>query len=564
MTFRSAVAFRRSNASRLVWLLVTLVFLAPPVQAERLTISGLGFEVSSIVSVDDQIVRLSITTEAEIVPREKVEDLVVDYYFKNSELREKFSVGDLEAFTLNALAGGKIDRSVSGLKAWEQKSSSEAGIRTFVDRLMAQPRSIELAKAFVLQAEATSKLRGLMLGRLANGETTFVQAQVEHCAADCRSELRKDFLALYLAAIQRGDLTESRAALTKTIVASLGATDQTGILILKAEKLLADLADSARQSDNLGMLATAEQIERDADLRKLVAPARDAIIHKMAQTLFDQGKANAALELLSAIPPERLSPNTHQLLERGLSAITATPELSLLNQEVGAKIKQLFEIDPNLKFQYTEKLEALTTDFLGQGRIDLAEQLFDVLRVVRPDPSEANDHLRVDLALALNAANRVSGAKEILRHLGTSMSLSDRLRLIVAGVFGSPWLMVGWVLIPLALVSIQLVRRRRKVPDPSAAENINDEEDEANAPKGFTGRGTGTRGSPEQREYLSLLTKLGLPPSPSLKEIKTAYRKKVKSVHPDAASSHQSDDFIELNKAYERVLELRGKLGLDA
>ena len=96
--------------------------------------------------------------------------------------------------------------------------------------------------------------------------------------------------------------------------------------------------------------------------------------------------------------------------------------------------------------------------------------------------------------------------------------------------------------------------------------SILETEPEQEAPAGFSYAGKRrARNNPLVQEYAQGLKRLGLAESASFKEIKNSYRKLVKTLHPDSAkgkTEQDADEFIKLNKLYERLLEIRLSLGL--
>jgi DnaJ-domain-containing protein 1 len=80
-----------------------------------------------------------------------------------------------------------------------------------------------------------------------------------------------------------------------------------------------------------------------------------------------------------------------------------------------------------------------------------------------------------------------------------------------------------------------------------------------------TARGVKSEHSKYPYEYISAVYELGLSADASMKEIKAAYRSKMKGIHPDAVQSQQRDtgEFIHVKQVYERIIALRKELGLD-
>ena len=70
--------------------------------------------------------------------------------------------------------------------------------------------------------------------------------------------------------------------------------------------------------------------------------------------------------------------------------------------------------------------------------------------------------------------------------------------------------------------------------------------------------------SVEYMEYKKCVTILDLKEGAKVSEIKAAYRRMMKSLHPDlkgAPTSFATPQFLELQKAYEKLLELEEKFG---
>ena len=150
----------------------------------------------------------------------------------------------------------------------------------------------------------------------------------------------------------------------------------------------------------------------------------------------------------------------------------------------------------------------------------------------------------------------------------TSIGVLDKIRLSIAQLRGVSILKAFIPIIVLLVVLLvpYLFLRNRKVKEGGSSSEVYYSEDVDEDRRVFvTARGGNLDNGGYPYEYVSAMHDLGLPAEASLKEIKTAFRNKMKGIHPDKLEKNAgvSEEFIHIKEVYEKILILRKDLGLD-
>jgi hypothetical protein len=253
--------------------------------------------------------------------------------------------------------------------------------------------------------------------------------------------------------------------------------------------------------------------------------------------------------------------------------------------------------------------ELLALRAVQSGRIDAANDFFGEMLRWRPDPSEENNELRRQVIRAAESDDArafAHGRVAELDRIG-AIDLPLKMRVFFQGYYGKGavyvvfWIFTGVILfffaayfLSIAYGKVQkwLGRRPAKVTvrpknekkpltnltlkeqsgQPAPQVDEGEKEDDA-APVNplrreelgmFQQLLKGNKKGPgymnvkeEPDEYGRLLDKFGLDDGVSEDDIKTAFRKVAKELHPDRVGPEGEEQFREFQIAYERLIEIR-------
>jgi hypothetical protein len=323
----------------------------------------------------------------------------------------------------------------------------------------------------------------------------------------------------------------------------------------------------------------------DRELSALIGPLAMEGLHAAASRAIEGGDSSRALEILARVDTLRRTQVTVDLTLQALAGL-APREVSILQRaEVLNYLDFMARYDGALAESYQLKLLEQISFLLEKSRVRESEALLERARNLGGGAQEIFASIPLRQAQQYFRQGLHGLAEKKLRESGAQGFGAQVLRFRLAIAESSLGVVIGFLtaallLIALIVVSIQNSRRRGSVtagagaplrgkstggggPQEEAARSVEDTEEDA--PRGFVVNEL-RRLSPSTREYHRCLDALGLTPEADLRSIKNAYRKAVKSVHPDRNKSQDeaaSSRFIELTRVYDRILELRREFGYE-
>lgn len=301
----------------------------------------------------------------------------------------------------------------------------------------------------------------------------------------------------------------------------------------------------------------------------------------------------ARLTLALSVPDSAISPDLLTSVRSIINDPAALPFLS--NQQLFQPLKRLSLRDDGLKQSIGLKLSSAYKTLLERKEYGAAERVFERILEFRKDPNQDNDDLRFFAALKYRESDLPIVSHEKILEMSKDLTFLQRLRWFFWTLFLSAlaFCIIGSLLI------IRLTSRIKPGRDGASkfgAAKSGAEEEKVDLPPQFdkirasqqTEQNVFTENRPKEEgnndknrssfvqlepdrhlshlkaEYEEVLSVLGIAPGASVKEIKTAFRDKVKQVHPDMGGEggKAGSSFMDVNGAYEKALELRKKLGI--
>jgi len=577
--------------------MASLLGQAPLVCAESVTIEGLPFRVDSISPVENNLVRISIEGQEVLVPRDELNDAIVDLYFIPAGRGRTADPELLGMFIERSMSAGKIPYAAAALPAYLSAPRLDVlGAVDVVERISQFPGAADAFKPALLEIRAKgdiySEFRSrpelvvIVLFTIGRADGAWLRANALRWVFTFSESFRGYVVDRLNKAVTTGAIDEVQA-IPGVVRDALGDDNEfylsTRVLVQRISQAFAHkLTDPAE-----ALYPLVEAARRDPDSARILYPLVADKLYAAAEGFLAEGSAARALIVLSRTDPARHSPRTHDIVMRALDALSASESDLLKDREAAQLLTTLSQRNVEVRRRYEEALvrqfyEALTSNDVDRGNLILQRML-----EVRPDPYPPNDDIRVELALGqLRLGNR-DGALSFLSAVHTGIPLYDRVRLGLAGLYVSRIVAFLCIVVPLVytiwFLAIELRRlrayrlqrgarsasgRQRHAGANNAPENgtTDSSANARNGGKSFTQNGIKKPTDPRLAEYQQCLVVLGLESAANLKDIKSAYRSLVKHIHPDRLKENHgraSDRFIELTQAYDRAIEIRRMTGLE-
>jgi|GEM_PF-5085000 len=551
----------------IIWLFPTLLL------ADSLTVSGLTFHVDELIEIDPEHTQVTVFGKTRIVSNSKVEDFVTGHYLNDLSHLDRFSSDAILNFSLESWKAGKIERAALGLNAaFLHPSFDTTDFEGFLEELSTNGDFYNLFQRVFSEDTATQipqVIQYRMIYEISTAEPDWVLRTPLGLKilqqADYFGFLRKLFMEAVVAHDQ---------SMMEELVASLSSLLPKEDERLTEFKLALDRYLLLSEMDEGEMLEVWYPVGEREGTRELVSRVSATVavsrLHNTAESVLDEGNAQRALQLLSRIDFSLRTPTTHELVFRALQRLPLSTESVVLEPSVATLLSFISSKDERVRLRYTDFLERQIRWLLDRGMVLRSEYYFNQLLALRPDPNRFNDYLRIKEAVTWAALDRRDNAEIILSNLSTSPGLGHRFQLFRYGYYIDLNLLVLLIGIPIILISsVYLYWKSR----PSYQAVYNDElEDvefeelaEGEKQAAFSLLKVNRALNPRMQEYRKLLALFGMGPDPSFKDIKAAYRSRIKKVHPDLqfdnVDSKGSESFIEIKRDYERIIELRKMLG---
>ncbi|GEM_PF-4264091 len=486
--------------------LLSIILFSQLVLAEAsVTVLGVSFPVDKFEVVDEESVVVTINGVSRLLSKDKVDAWVVEH-----ALGAIKSPRDLGDFTKRAKASGRIDWALKAIQTLCDEKVVLPGKDIIVRDVISELRDFkdypkkldpECAKEIILNPSLTPPEEVSVLYKLAGA----VKEEAEKRVAQ---------------GIIEGKSSQS---LIDRMLELYGETD------IEVSALRNNYLQVNRLKDAItrGSFSEAEQLVLELKNTGF-SVAINEILHEQAKSSNNPGRS---LQILSLAISTR--PSTFEILDQAIS--------NLSKDDI-----PVFTSDRVLKFasqneKLVFKLKSLTTEALSSNSFLEAEEGIKALISIS---SKDGEKLALKMMEKQRALGLFTEANRTATLISRKLTFLERLRLFL---LSDGWLL-GLTGLSLAiLLTLLRIRRKKKVIKVKIQEN-ND------TPKFVTmGRATGF--DRRKDEYGTLLEFFGLSGQVTEREIKNAFRKKIKEVHPDLVEG-QDQDFLKTKESYERLLEL--------
>lgn len=486
--------------------LFVLISITGAICDSTITVLGVPFPVEKFEQVDEQNVVVTIGGVSRLLSKEKLDDWVVSNGL--SLIQNPKYLGD---FAKRASSSGRKDWAAKSIQILCDEGVKLSGKDLIVRDVISQLSDIgpyaknldpECAKEIFLNPDLPAPSQISILYKLG----PVVKEEAERRVAQ------------YLIEGKSPDRLVSR------MLELYGETD------IEVSALKENLRSFNQLKDAIarGSFSEAQSIISRLKLTSFAAPVNE-MLHEQAKEAKGSG---IILQILSLVISTR--PSTFEMLGAAIKDLSGT-DISVLSSDRVLNFASKSE-------RFSEKVAEIVQDSLKTNSFLIAEEGIRVLLKVSPLEGER-------LALKLIEKQRALGlfaeAQRTASLINRNLTLTERLRLFL--------LTDGWLLgltglsLALLLILLRVSKKRKSIElkSPSADEI---------GPKFVTmGRAAGF--DRRKDEYATLLEFFGLSGQVTERDIKNAFRKKIKEVHPDVVQG-QNQDFLKTKESYERLLEL--------
>lgn len=557
----------RITAILLSLLLTSLT--AVGLQAETVRLFEVDFPVDDLRPVDDVSIKVTIFGDEALVAKAQLPEFVAGKYLVRQNVN-KLDRADVIRFASNA---AKADSGSFAALAWiallEATSTlSPTDLKAIQDleQTAVFPDIVKLIISRTNQLSRHSQLIGWLLcaatetdfewlrGRI----VSFVYINEQSFKAACRER--------YLDYWSKAD--QARASqLLESFRELFGDGDGWYLELQAQHQAIVPAVAALNDPANADLSALAQVVQKFPELSQFLSALIVKQAHQKAAQIITEKNPLLALTLLSWLDQSWRTPTTHDLVLQALRNLPVTQAEQVLSGRTADFLYFVSIKDYTVKAVYLAYLQLALLKKLDQRDLSNLDQFFSTIKKLRPDPDAANDELRVNAAAVYGSLGQGAAAREQVQQMHRALNWIELIRLLFSGAFISPWALWSMI-IGLITISGLVVYRwpTRTIQKPEQRKPRTERtSSERTARPIFAGSGLRPTIDPRRIEYEKLIGGFGLQGDASLAEIKSAYRKAVKMLHPDTnpnLSEAEQEKFRRITQDHARLLELRNELGL--
>lgn len=566
--------------------LAVVVFLSTVVglrssAAESISVFGYPFQAERVESVDQNSVTLTVLGSTRLIKRADINDEIVATYLARTDL---YSHVELEGFTLfleEALKRDKIDWVATALdKALTTTTLSEKAVLDLIRRIGNNEEGVAALQRVVTQIGVDNiQAKGICAVLLALGKADIEWLRTKGVRLLFRYQMPCEafFTEQYLASLSIGDL-ELANKVVSIYGSAYGVDGQGYRKVLTLSSKIDRMVDTLRNGEVAATARAISSLSSDPQFKDSANEIAAGLVERFVKVATTEQRYGDALELLTIRVTNGSSElTTAPYVIKILTEIASDPNSTsyILPPQVQVMLRAHAFKNDEVRQRYQAILERNIPGLLSTERFKEASILFDQVRTMRADPNAENDALRQKFVEAYLAIGDLEKAKRILSDFETSIPAGLRMRVIYESLrIGVVFLLMLCALAVLlaAMLAYRLITTRvaattakmKEIPDRHfGGQRPAGEAEVENEPlRKFVSASRAAGMKMPLDPYNETLTVFGLKAGATLQEIKVSYRNAVKECHPDLnpnASKAQTAKFIELTKAYERLVTLHSQ-----
>lgn len=524
---------------------------------------GVHFNIEKQESRGSGLVLIKLADSEQLVSEVRISQVVIREYLTTQSLFEKLSNSDVSSFVNQACQKEDRDNCYLSLSAiLRLADSNKEGFESLLDSIPNGVFAVSSMKELLLK-EDLQKSNNSVLSRLlitiSRDDINWVKANLSSTLFSNLREIKASLRSWIFSAITKQNLLEAKdlLELQKKIVGDVDPeVNSLNLLLEKINSL-------DRQADFIETLSSI--VESDKELYKLIGPLLVDLIHKKSKQLLDSHEYLHSLNVLCSMDFNKRTPETHQLFKQILQQFPFS-DLLRLSEDIKKKdiLEKLSDKDHDFKEIYINRIVQALIDQQNSSWYtqESYDALWSLLVSVRADPNSLNDQFRVDLVRKARLSNLKEAGEYILTTIKTEISTYDQFILFLSWLKFQKLAISLVLLVVIAFILYLMFLILKSSALPAKSHNL-DSIQEAYQGAPFVKNRSTSKQYPN--EYISALSALGLTTNSTLAEIKSAYRAKMKNIHPDLKKSTGKDpqEFVYIKDVYDKILDFRKRLGLD-
>ena len=560
---------QRRHWGPLFGLIVAILSLAElqTAAAASVDVYGVPVRVDAVEKLEGGMVRISIFGNDHIVGQEEVSGYVLQAY-ASSRTPTALSVKDLESIIRGALGKGDLKGATDAFILLLSNTGFQIGEEeVFFSSIQGVSHFSQLLRNVLLSATSDpSGIRGdavaLLLLKAGASDIEWARQNGIRLAYRFSQDFKECFRNAFVRSFSGEGVDPDR--IVELLAALFGETDE-DVRDLRAVLLRVKSMQAALKTRNLSdVLSVLGKYDTSARRNFLISAIVTEIIYNESDRLIGQRAFSDVLLLLSRVDFNKRTPHAHALILEALKGLSMNEYVVLSNRNVQDMLGFYSAQDSALRDAYVDVLDRRAWDLVEGGNPFAADEPLNQLLLFRPDPHRANDAIRLAQTREYLKIGRETLAVERLASLRTGIPVKDRLwfawyRLIYKTSIWTFLFLLGVVAATLFGVRKYSRIREKERRERWRALGWNDYTQAGISGRPFVMKELRSHVDPVLQEYYDCLQVFELTPGASARDVKSAYRKKMKEVHPDLNIGDEegsSREFIRIRKAYERLLAM--------
>lgn len=515
--------------------------------ADSITILGVDFPVERITHSEDSTVIVTLNGESRLIPKSALDEFVIKGVFSKA-FREKLSLSgsQLEKFMIEALNNKNYEWVATSLASYCDEGFAQAGKKGFIQGLYAREKDI-----FIKINQYFEKSINIIHFDSECSEFLYKAGinhpeQVKNGYLKLLYKIAPTIKELYKQGFAQSIISDEESSkLLNSYKVLYGDTDPLVTYFTKRKLLISSITENVTHKRWLNLK---NDIDTTGPEEKVVI---SQFLSNKASDLCSKELLIDCISLLSCIPDEGFRSDIPSMIKKAL-----TEKISLENEIFIRKdlLKFLVKVSlksPEVKNEFEDMLES---------KLERSSEVFnfELLSILHElSPAKARSH-GVLIAKKLYAINQTEDAKKIINNFVPQLSFLEKLSLHASRLFNSLFFLLSVAgVILTTLGCIRFGKASKKQIDKSGNATTSGA---YQPPPRFVSEIKLNLDTPRRIEINTCLHYFGLSENASEKEIKNAYRKRIKDVHPDAMGGSQNAEanaeFLKTQEMYERLTEL--------
>lgn len=515
--------------------------------ADSITILGVDFPVERLTHSEDSTVIVTLNGESRLIPKSSLNEFVIKGVFSKA-FREKLSLSgsQIEKFIIEALNNQNYEWVALSLASYCDEGFAQAGKRGFIQGLFAREKDIFLKTNEYFEKSINIAHFDSECSELIYRAGVYYPELVKNGYLKLIYKLAPSIKELFKQGFTQSLTSDDESnTLLNSYQVLYGETDPLVDYFNKRKQLISSISENVSHKRWLNLKNNIDTIEPEE-----IGVISQFLSHQAAD-LCSKELLIDCLSMLSCIPVEGFRSDIPSMIKKSFERKISLDNEIFLRKDLLKFLGRVSLKSPEVKVEFEDMLTSKLED--SSGIFDF--ELLSLLHEISTDKSRA---VGISIAKNLYAANNTDDAKKIINNFVPNLTFFERVSLHASRLFHSLFFLLsaaGTLLTALGCIRYSKVSKRHIDNSGSATSS-----GEYQPPPRFVSEIKINLDTPRRVEINACLHYFGLSENANEKEIKNAYRKRIKDVHPDALGSGQNTEanaeFLKTQEIYERLTEL--------